>query len=243
MLNVLLNLPSKRITKHYSTNFTCLDCPVGGNCTVSIRSKINFCGYKTNRQKVSLLLCPRDFCCTGSQCSTIRSSNRNRVRTLCGSCIESYVERFLSSECISVDSCQNFPKFWLLYCFYALILATISYYLKGFSTLIKTTGRNSSKIFKSFKKKKKNDDEIDIMVCITGAEEDLEKTSHFTVSGISTLIVSFYQIKHLMKVDVHCNNSTDFSFITFIADCWKSWNGCRQFQKLSSNRICWLPHY
>ena len=155
MLNVLLNLPSKRITKHYSTNFTCLDCPVGGNCTVSIRSKINFCGYKTNRQKVSLLLCPRDFCCTGSQCSTIRSSNRNRVRTLCGSCIESYVERFLSSECISVDSCQNFPKFWLLYCFYASILATISYYLKGFSTLIKTTGRNSSKIFKSFKKKKK----------------------------------------------------------------------------------------
>ena len=57
------------------------------------------------------------------------------------------------------------------------------------------------------------------MISIVGAEEHQEKTSHFTVSGIFTLIVSFYQIKQLMKVDVQYKNSTDFSLITFITDC------------------------
>ena len=129
------------------------------------------------------------------------------------------MESFLSNECISVDSCQSFIKVWLVYCFYALILATILYYLKDFVTLIKTTVRNFSKIFQSSKKEKKRDGEIDIMICIARVGEDLEKTSHFTVSGIFTLFASFYQIKHLMKVDVHYKNSSDFSFITFITDC------------------------
>ena len=58
------------------------------------------------------------------------------------------------------------------------------------------------------------------MIGIDGAEEHLEKTSHFTMSGIFTLIVSFYQIRQLMSVDVQYKNSTDFSFITFITDCF-----------------------
>ena len=153
MLNTSLSLPSKRITKHDSTNFTKLDCPVGANCTVPIKSKSNFYGYKTNG--LSFLPWPRGFYCSGSQCNTIKSCNRNRIGILCGRCIESYVESFLSSECISVDSCQSFIKVWLVYCFYALILATIMYYLKDFVTLIKTTVRNSSKIFQSSKKEKK----------------------------------------------------------------------------------------
>ena len=44
------------------------------------------------------------------------------------------------------------------------------------------------------------------------------RRKHYT-SGIFTLIVSFYQIKHLMKVDVQYKNSTDFSLIKFITDC------------------------
>ena len=133
------------------------------------------------------------------------------------------MESFLSTECISVHSCENFTKFWLFYCIYALILATFLYYMKDFISLIKTTVR---KILKSCKKEKESDKEIDIAIGIditgTGgddiAEEHLEKTSHFTVSGIFTLIVSFYQIKQLMKVDVHNKNSTDFLLVTFITD-------------------------
>ena len=44
------------------------------------------------------------------------------------------------------------------------------------------------------------------------------RRKHYT-SGIFTLIVSFYQIKQLMKVDVQYKNSTDFSLIKFITDC------------------------
>ena len=133
------------------------------------------------------------------------------------------MESFLSTECISVHSCENFTKFWLFCCIYALILATFLYYMKDFIFLIKTTVR---KILKSCKKEKESDKEIDIAIGIditgTGgddiAEEHLEKTSHFTVSGIFPLIVSFYQIKQLMKVDVHNKNSTDFLLVTFITD-------------------------
>ena len=57
------------------------------------------------------------------------------------------------------------------------------------------------------------------MIGTDGAEEHLEKTSHFTMSSIFTLIVFFYQIRQLMSVDVQYKNSTDFSFITFIIDC------------------------
>ena len=101
----------------------------------------------------------------------------------------------------------------------ALILATSLYYMKDFISLIKATVRNFSKIFKPCKKEKESDGEIDIMITVVESEEDSEKTSHFTVSGIFTLIVSFYQIKQLMSVNVQYKKSTDFYFITFITDC------------------------
>ena len=90
--------------------------------------------------------------------------------------------------------------------------------MKDFITLIKTKGSNLCKIFKFCKKEKESDGEVS-MIVIAGSEEHLQKASHFTVSGIFTLIVSFYQIKQLMNVDVQYKNSTDFSFVTFIADC------------------------
>ena len=201
-----------------NTNITCVDCPVGANCTASIKSKSNFYGYETKNQKLKFLPCPSGFCCTGSQCTTINSCNKNRIGTLCERYIDGYVESFLSTDCISMYSCQNFAKFWLLYCTYALILATFLYYMKDSVTLIKTAGSNFGRIFKSCTKEKENDVETDTMIGINGAEEQ-EKTSPFTMSGIFTLIVSFYQIRQLMSVDVQYKNSTDFSFITFITDC------------------------
>ena len=218
-LNTSLSFQSKSATLRENTNFTCLDCPVGANCTVSIKSKSNFYGYETKGQKLKFLPCPRGFCCTGNQCNTVTSCNKNRFGTLCARCIESYMESFLSTDCISIHSCQNFAKFWLLYCIYALILTTFLYYMKGSITLIKTASSNFGRIFKSCKKEKKNDVETDTMIGIDGAEEHKEKTSHFTMSGIFALIVSFYQIRQLMNVDVQYKNSTDFSIITFITDC------------------------
>ena len=214
-LNTSFSFKGKIITKHENTNFTCLDCPVGANCIASVRSKSNFYGYRTKGQKLKFLPYPRDFCCTGNQCHTIDSRNKNRVGILCGRCIENYMESYLSTDCISKHSCQNFAKFWLVYFISALILATFLYYMKDLITLIKTTVSNFSKILKLCKKEKESDGEIDIMINVVGSEE----ISHFTVSGIFTLIVSFYQIKQLMNVNIQYKKSTDFHFITFITDC------------------------
>ena len=105
------SLSFTNIKMHEKTNFTCLDCPVEANCTASIKSKSNFYGYRTKEQELKFLPCPRGFCCIGNQCNTIKSCKKNRAGTLCGSCIESYVESFISTDCISIHSCQNFTKF------------------------------------------------------------------------------------------------------------------------------------
>ena len=198
---------------------TCLDCPIGANCTASIKSKNNFYGYKTKKQVLKFLPCPKDFCCTGSQCNSIKSCNKNRVGTLCGRCIKSYVESFLSANCISVHSCQNFAKFWLLYCLYALIIVTILYYMKNLISLIRTISSKMSKIFQSCLKQEESEVEIDMANDIDESEERTEKMPHFTMSGIFAIIVSFYQIKQLMNVDGQYKNSTTFLFFTFISRC------------------------
>ena len=131
-LNASLRFLSQKITKYECTNFACLDCPVGANCTASIKSKSNFYGYKTTEQKLNFLPCPKGFCCTANQCNTINSCNKNRVGTLCGRCIKSHVESFLSTDCMSIDSCQNFTTFWLVYYISAFTLTTFLYYMKDF---------------------------------------------------------------------------------------------------------------
>ena len=176
---------------------------------------INY-GFKIKDHQVSFVPCPRGLCCTGSQCNQINSCNKNRVGTLCGRCIESYMESFLSTDCIPISSCQKFAKFWLIYCTYVLILATFLYYMKDLITLIKTGSSKFIITFKLYTKENTNGSEMDIMNDVNQAEEKQEKKPHFTASGIFTLIVSFYQIKQLIRVDGQYKN---FSFITFFTNC------------------------
>ena len=176
-------------------NFSCFDCPVGGDCSEYIKSKSNFYGYKTKQQKVMFLSCPLEFCCIADQCKTITSCNKGRSGTLCGRCIKNNTESFLSTNCVPVNMCKKSATFWLIYFVYAFSLATCLYYMKDLVVLIKTTGGNVFKVFQCFKKEKGSEDEFELVVDIVGAEEHPEKISNFTVSGIFALIVSFYQVK------------------------------------------------
>ena len=209
---------NKTIMPKNVTNVRCLDCPVGANCAASIKSKSNFYGYETKEQQLKSLSCPKGFCCSGSQCNTTKSCNKNRVGNLCGRCIDDYMESFISTSCIAIHSCQNFGIFWLVYCTYALILATFLYYINDFISWIKTVGSIIYKIFQPCLKEKESEGEIDVTIGIAEAEVNFDEISHFTVSGILNLIVSFYQIKQLMSVDVEYKISSNFSFITFISD-------------------------
>ena len=216
-LKISTHFESNKIIVLENANCSCLDCPVGANCAVSIKSKCNFYGYKTKQGKFEFLPCPNGFCCTGNQCNTVRSCNKKRVGTLCGRCIEGYMESFLSTNCVLIRSCQTFAKFWLVYFIYVLTLATFLYYMKDFVSLIKSMGSKLSKIFQPCRKEKDSEVEIDRMINVIGTEEERDKISHFTISGIFALIVSFYQIKQLMNVNIQYNNSKDFSFNTFIS--------------------------
>ena len=218
-LKISTNFESNKTIVLENANCSCLDCPVGANCTVSIKSKSNFYGYKTKEEKLEFLPCPNGFCCTGNQCNTVRSCNKKRFDTLCGRCIEGYMESFLSTNCVLIRSCQTFAKFWLVYFIYVLTLATFLYYMKDFLSLIKSMGSKVSKIFQPCRKEKDSAVEMDGTISVAGTEEERDKISHFTISGTFALIVSFYQIKQLMNVDVQYNNSKEFSFNKFISKC------------------------
>ena len=207
----------KQEFQNESTHFTCSDCPVGANCTEYIKSKSNFYGYKTKQQEIKFVPCPWNFCCTNDLCKVIDSCNKKRTGTLCSRCSKNNTESFLSTNCISVNYCQNFAKFWLIYCVYAFSLATCLYYMKDLIVLMKTAGSKFCKVFKCSLKDKGAKDEIELVVEVVGAEEHLGKISHFTVSGIFALIVSFYQVKQVMAVDVEYKNASGFLFITFIS--------------------------
>ena len=217
-----MNFESKRAIIYKKSNATCLDCPVGANCTASIKSKSNFYGYKAGKQKLRFLPCPRGFCCTGNQCVSITSCDKKRTGYLCGTCIENFTVSFLSTECISKYSCKSFMTFWVTFCIYALVVATFLYYMKDLINLLKTTGNIISTLFqpclKTLKRKtKENEEEIDEVIVIVGAEKDLEETRHFTASGIFALIISFYQIKQVITVDVEHKNLSYFTFNTFVS--------------------------
>ena len=218
------NFENERAIDHESSIASCLDCPAGANCTASIKCKSNFYGYKTKDQKLKFLPCPKDYCCTGNQCNTITSCNKNRGGILCGTCNEKFTVSFLSTKCISKNSCNNFVTFWIIFSTYALVLATLLYYMKDLINLLKTMCYEISNLFqpclkKSKKKTKESKEEIaiDDVISISGAEEDLDETTHFTVIGIFALIISFYQIKQVIYVDVQHKNLSYFTFNTFVS--------------------------
>ena len=207
----------KREFQNEITPLSCFDCPVGGNCSDYIKSKSNFYGFKTKQQEVKFLSCPLNYCCTGDQCKTITSCNRGRFGTLCSICSRNNTENFLSRNCISVSSCHNFTTFWLIYFVYALSLATCLYYIKDLIVLMKNAGSKVSKFFKCFRREKITEGEIDEIIISGGEDHPGENKSHFTMSGIFALVVSFYQVKQVMAVDIGYVSASRFSFIAFMS--------------------------
>ena len=73
--------------------------------------------------------------------------------------------------------------------------------MKDLISLMKVLGSNMSKIFQCCLIKEKTEIEIDIMNGIVGSVKYHEKISHFIVSGIFAILVSFYQLQQLLSVD------------------------------------------
>ena len=79
-------------------------------------------------------------------------------------------------------------------------------YIKDLISLMKVLGSNMSKILQCCLKKEKTEIEIDIMNGIVGSVKHHEKISHFIVSGIFVILVSFYEIQQLLSIDGPLHN-------------------------------------
>ena len=85
----------------------CKVCPLGANCTGSIKALSNYWGYKNSKDySVTMIRCPDGYCCTGNDtCDGINTCNINRTGNICGKCQKGLSEALFSTECLSTDTC------------------------------------------------------------------------------------------------------------------------------------------
>ena len=135
---------------------------------------------------------------TGSQCNTIMCRNKTELVL----CVEYVLTAIWKVSYHQTGFQYSTVKFWFGYCIYVFTLAIFSNYIKDLISLIKTLSRKLCKVSKSCQKEKENVGKIDAVVGIAEAKEHPDKISKFTLCGLFALIVSFYQIKQLISVDV-----------------------------------------
>ena len=87
----------------------CLLCPVGASCTKnSIKPLPDYWGFRHANGEVTMMRCPKDYCCRGRDtCKNVSSCNSGRTGPLCSQCEENTTESLFSPNCVSVQNCQT----------------------------------------------------------------------------------------------------------------------------------------
>ena len=217
----------------FQTNFvnqikgiTCLKCPPGGNCTSLIKSHSNFYGFKFSYNSLKFLPCPSQYCCVGDQCTSIDSCNIGRMGTLCGNCKDGYLESFISNKCISRNQCRNPRWFWIIFLIYIFLTTTFLFYMKDIITFIKEA---ISKLCKNLKRlvmerfhftvgSISNSEDLITVDTEEYENEETDRTSTFTISGLFAAFVSYYQIKQLIHVEIDQSYSNTSTIVQFLSE-------------------------
>ena len=111
------------------SNVYCKVCPLGANCTGSIKALPMYWGYKNSLEdSVTMIRCPNGYCCNGTDmCNGMHSCNKNRTGSICGECQNGFSEALFSTECLLGDTCMgNIVLLYYTVCvtIYILFLAT-----------------------------------------------------------------------------------------------------------------------
>ena len=127
----------------------CKVCPLGANCTGSIKALPNYCGYKNSKDdSVTMIRCPDGYCCTGNDsCDRINSCNINRTGNICGKCQKGLSEALFSTECLSTDTCIG--AIALLY--YTLCVIVYIAFLTSYKDLQKYAATKLKDLYKRIK--------------------------------------------------------------------------------------------
>ena len=156
--------------KYNRSEVHCKMCPLGANCTGSVKALPNYWGYTDSKDdSVTMIRCPDGYCCKGNDtCDGIDSCNTNRTGNICGKCQKGLSEALFSTECLSADSCVG--TITLLY--YTLCAIIYIAFLASYKYLQMYAAAKIKKLFKRIKGQqclywKKNDN--------TNSEGDNEK--------------------------------------------------------------------
>ena len=178
-----------------------------------------------------------------NRCKSYNTCNKNRTGFLCGKCAPGYHESFLDTKCILLSSCDSVIGFWISFICYNTFLASIFLYLTELITAIKTLLLLLwNKIKSCFSKKKKTKNIVELTVLTAAAtatgnyEEDeidelvdtveenisisrrISKSNQPQSSGFLSafisILVSFYQVKSLITIDL--NKQHNYYFDKFM---------------------------
>ena len=127
----------------------CKVCPLGANCTGSIKALPNYWGYINSKDdSVTMIRCPDGYCCTGNDtCDGIDSCNINRTGNICGKCQKGLSETLFSTECLSTDTCIG--AIALLY--YTLCVIVYIAFLTSYKDLQKYAATKLKDLYKRIK--------------------------------------------------------------------------------------------
>ena len=98
----------------------CQKCPYGASCNGTIRARANFWGVKRG-DVITMVPCPRGYCCNREPCPSYNSCRSHRNGTLCGRCEDGFTEGISSTTCRANGQCSTRYAF-ILICNVALLL-------------------------------------------------------------------------------------------------------------------------
>ena len=231
---MMKDLLEREVDKLFTFNSTkypvhCQLCPPGGECETSVRSRKNFYGYSTGKTELEFIPCPSGYCCSSErECKTLKSCRPNRTGRLCGQCTSGHQISYATNECFKSAKCDSEQRtiFWITYFVTAIVLA----FILSFARIIKAAMKAlfvSLKVLccRTLKKRSTRQSNVELNrienIPTSNHEIGAENTSppppppikSYSVSAIFNILVSFYQIKSLIKVEQGSSSKGKLSFI------------------------------
>ena len=130
----------------------CDVCPKGASCRAGVFAKANFWG-ETYNGTLHMYLCPANYCCQDSLCTTYDACASNRVGTLCGRCKAGFSESLFSSKCVPDDKCTSTTRFLVIIASYGILCVGILIVQEELGLMVLGFTRWMQKTFKKCKRR------------------------------------------------------------------------------------------
>ena len=170
----------------------CPLCPMGATCGKNdILPLPDYWGYRNRIGEVTMMRCPKDYCCTGSDtCKSIDSCRFGRTGTLCGRCEGNTTESLFSPNCVSTNNCQKILV-TVAYIATATVYAIFLMFFNDIKNLLLKKIKAIPKYLKCKKSLEKNGSSKSLDSCLKGeTKKFLEERSQL----VDSLLLASYTL-------------------------------------------------